>query len=41
VGGSNASPASIGAATARGASDGTTKGLQRVKTTTRQQVTPG
>ncbi len=41
VGGSNASASQIGSAAAKGASDGTTKGFQRVKTTTRQQVTPG
>lgn len=40
VGGSNASPSAIGSAAAKGATDGTTKSLQRVKTTTRQQVSP-
>ena len=41
VGSSNASPSTIGNAAARGASNGTTKGMQGVRTTTRQQVSPG
>jgi hypothetical protein len=41
VGGQAPSAGEIGDAAARGASDGTRRGLQGVRTTTKQQVTPG